>query len=128
MNEIVADLRPFLAHGEVADVVAHAGGARREDCEIGAAFALELELRALDAGADLVVRHLQAGARRQGALVLDRLGLVLAEAVQVLGFGRVMAVTVDDHDTLRRGCWAQAQWNARERRIAAPYKKDRGPL
>ena len=101
MDEIVADLRPFLAHREIADVVAHAGGARREDREVGAALALELELRALDAGADLVVRHLEAGARRQRRLVLDRLGLVLAETVQVLGLGRVVAVTIDDHDALR---------------------------
>jgi hypothetical protein len=47
--------------------------------------------------ADLVVRHLQPGARRHGGLVLHRLGLVLAEAMQVLGLGRVMAVAVDDH-------------------------------
>ena len=38
-----------------------------------------------------------AGARRQRRLVLDRLGLVLAEAVQVLGLGRVVAVAIDDH-------------------------------
>ena len=88
---------PFLRHREVADVVAHAGGARREDREVGAALALELELRALDRGPDLVVGHLEAGARRQRRLVLDRLGLVLAEAVQVLGLGRVMAVAIDDH-------------------------------
>src|SRR5262249_4841245 len=102
MNQVVADLRPFQAHGEVADMVAHAGGARREDREIGAALALELELRTLDRGADLVVGHLEAGARRQRRLALDRLGLVLAEAMQVLGFGRVMAVTVDDHGAFTR--------------------------
>src|SRR5262249_37316093 len=93
------DLRPFQADRVVTDVVAHAGGARREDRDVGAALALELELRAFDAGTDLVIRHLEAGTRRQRALGLDRLGLVLAEAVQVLGFGRVVAVTVDDHDT-----------------------------
>ncbi len=120
VDQIVADLRPFLAHCEIADVVAHAGGARREDREVGAALALELELCALDAGADLVVRHLEAGARRQRRLVLDRLGLVLAEAVQVLGFGRVVAVTIDDHDTLRRGWWAQAQIGTPENAGARP--------
>ena len=90
-------------HREVADVVAHAGGARGEDREVGAALALELELRALDRGADLVVGHLQARARRQRRLVLDRFGLVLAEAVQVLGLGRVVAVTIDDHDAFTAG-------------------------
>src|SRR5215475_8399461 len=123
MDEVVADLRPFLAHCEITDVVTHAGGARREDRQIRAALALELELRALDAGADLIVRHLEAGARRQRRLVLDRLGLVLAETVQVLGFGRVVAVTIDDHDTLRRGWWARALLNAREWNARA----DRGP-
>src|SRR5262245_62465457 len=108
MDEVVADLRPFLADREIADVVTHAGGARREDREVGAALTLEFELCPLDAGADLVVRHLESSPRRQRRLVLDCLGLVLAEAVQVLGFGRVVAVTIDDHDTLRRGWWARA--------------------
>src|SRR4029077_2573604 len=129
MDEIVADLRPFLADREVTDVVAHARSARREDREIGAALALEFELRALDAGADLVVRHLEAGPRWQRGLVLDRLGLVLAETVQVLGFSRVVAVTIDDHDTLRRGWWARAlltarEWNARERRLRPLSRRD----
>jgi hypothetical protein len=42
MDEVVADLRPFLADREVADVMAHARGARREDREVGAALALNL--------------------------------------------------------------------------------------
>src|SRR5262249_17441598 len=121
MDQVVADLRPFQAHRVVADMMAHAGGARREDRDVGAALALELELRALDAGADLVIRHLEAGTRRQRAPVLDRLGLVLAEAMQVLGFGRVVAVTVDDHDTLRAGCWAQAQMERQRTPDRGPY-------
>src|SRR5215813_3607340 len=102
MDQVVADLRPFKAHGEVADVVAHAGGARREDREVSAALALELELRALDRGADFVVGHFQAGTRRQRRLILDRLGLILAEAMKILGFGRVMAVAIDDHGAFTR--------------------------
>ena len=44
VDQVVADLGPFAADALVADVVAHAGGARREDRQIGAALALELEL------------------------------------------------------------------------------------
>ena len=97
MDQVVADLRPLDPDRLVADVMAHAGGARREDRDVGAAFLLQADLVLLQALADLVVRHLQAGARRQRGLALDRLGLVLAEAVQVLGLGRVVAVAVDDH-------------------------------
>src|SRR5262249_23004390 len=78
---------------------AHAGGARREDGQIGAALALQLELVLLDALADLVVRYLQRSARWRHRLVLGVgcRGLFLAEAVQVLRFGGVVAVAVDDH-------------------------------
>ena len=99
VDQVVADLGPFPADALVADVVAHAGGARREDREVGAALALKLELVGLDAFPDLVVGHLQARAGRHRRLVLGvgRRGLILAEAVQVLRLGRVVAVTVDDH-------------------------------
>ena len=85
---------------KIADVVAHARGARGEDREVGAALALELELRALDRRPDLVVGHLQRRPRRHRRLALDRLGLILAEAVQILGLGRVVAVAIDDHDAV----------------------------
>src|SRR4029453_4835551 len=120
MDEIVADLRPLLAHREVADVMTHARCTRREDREIGAALALKFELRAFDAGPDFVIRHFEARTGRQRGLVLDLLGLVLAETVQVLGFGRVVAVTIDDHDTLRRGWWAQAQIGTPENARSRP--------
>ena len=55
----------------------------------------------LQALADFIIRHLQTGARRQRGLVLHGLGLVLAEAVQVLGLGGVMAVAIDDHEVRR---------------------------
>src|SRR6476660_9483569 len=99
MDQVVADLRPFEAHALVADVVAHAGGARRENGQIGAALALQLELILLDALTNLVVRYFQRSARRQQRLVLGvgSRGLFLAEAVQVLGFGGVVAVAIDDH-------------------------------
>ena len=100
VDQVVADLRPFLADREVADVVAHAGGARREDREVGAALALQLELVRPRCCRGSRRRDILRPARGGSAdLVLDRLGLVLAEAVQVLGLGRVVAVTIDDHDT-----------------------------
>ncbi len=98
MDEVVADLRPFAAHALVADVMAHAGGARREDGEVGAALALQLELRAFEALPDLVVGDLQRAAQRRRGLALDRLGLLLAEAFQVVGLGGVVAVAIDDHE------------------------------
>ena len=107
VDQVVADLRPFEADALVADVMPHAGGARREDRQIGAALALQLELVLLDALADFVVGHLQRRARRHRRLVLGvgRRGLLLAEALQVLGLGGVVAVAVDDHDNSRfRGC------------------------
>ena len=99
-DQVVADLRPFHAHALVADMVAHAGGARREDGHVGAALALQFELVLLDAFADLVVGHFQRRPRRHRRLVLGigGGGLFLAETVQVLGFGGVMAVAIDDHD------------------------------
>src|SRR5689334_25206334 len=91
MDQVVADLRPFEAHALVADMVAHAGGARREDGQIGAALALQLELVLLDALADLVVRYLERSAQWRPRLVLSVgcRGLFLAEAVQVLRLGEI---------------------------------------
>src|SRR5262249_57910330 len=88
----------------VADMVAHTHGARREDGEIRAALALQLELRAFEALADLVVGHLQRRLRRLLGGVLDVVDLVLAPAQQVLGLGRVVAVAIDDHDTVAEDC------------------------
>ena len=59
-----------LRHRAVADVVAHAGGPRREDREVGAALALQLELAPLRCSPDLVVGHFQHRARGQRRLVL----------------------------------------------------------
>jgi hypothetical protein len=100
MDEVVADLRPFEADAFVADMVAHAGGARRENGQIGAALALQLELVLFDAFANFVVGNLQRGPCGQRRLVLGNSGrsLFLAEAMKILGLGGVMAVAIDDHD------------------------------
>ena len=55
VDQVVADAGPLRGRRLVAEVMRHAGGARREDGEVGAALALELELRALQALADLIV-------------------------------------------------------------------------
>ena len=101
-DQVVADLRPFQAHAFVADMMAHPGSARREDGEVGAALALQLELVLLDAFADFVVGHFQRRARRHRRLVLGigGRGLFLAEAVQIFGLGGVVAVAIDNHGTV----------------------------
>src|SRR5438045_3162502 len=64
VDGVVAEDRPLAAGVGGADVVGHAAGPRREDRDGRAALALELELRALDAPAELVVRDLERGPRR----------------------------------------------------------------
>src|SRR5262249_53720691 len=85
------------AYVVIADMVAHAHGARGEDGDVGPALALKLELCAFEALADLVVGHLQ---RRLGRLLrrlLDVLHLLLAPSQQVFRLGRVVAGAIDDH-------------------------------
>ena len=55
VDQFVADLRPVAAGRPVADVMAHARCARREDRDVAAALPLELELGALQRLADLIV-------------------------------------------------------------------------
>ena len=45
MDQGIGDLRPFRAGLRSADVMAHAAGARREQRDVGAALALEFQLR-----------------------------------------------------------------------------------
>jgi hypothetical protein len=100
MDHLVAQLRPGQTHVVIADMVAHAHGARGEDGDVGAALALKLELRAFEALADLVVGHLQRGLGRLLGRLLDVLYLLLAPSQQVFRLGRVVAVAIDDHDTV----------------------------
>src|SRR5229473_4787392 len=103
VDQIVADLRPREADGGIADVVAHAGGTRREDGEIGAALALEFELQ-LQALANLLVADVQACARRRPGWVLQAGDLVLPKRLELPGGRGVMAVTINDHAALTGGC------------------------
>ena len=113
-DQIVANLRPFEADALVADVMAHARGARREDRQVRAAFALQFELVLLDAFADFIVRHFQRGARRHrrfSARCRGR-GLFLAETMKILGLGGVVAVTIDNHAKAPYRSWGNADATA----------------
>src|SRR6266704_306937 len=81
--------------------MAHPRCAWREDRQIGATVTLQFELILLDAFADFVVRYFQRGARRHRGLVARAHSrrMSLAETMQILGFGGVVAVAIDDHET-----------------------------
>ncbi len=112
MDHLVAQLRPGEAHVIVADVMAHPHRARREDGEIGAALALKLELCAFDALADFVVGSLERGLGGLFCRVFQIVHLLLAPSQQVFRLGRVVAVAIDDHGTVR----CCSDWGARLRR------------
>src|SRR5262249_12672914 len=104
MDHLVAHLRPGKTDVVVADMVAHAHGARREDRHVGAALALELELGTFEAFANLVVAGLQGCLGWLLRRLLEVIDLLFAPAQQVFRLGRVMAVTIDDHDTVAEDC------------------------
>ena len=92
----------------VAHVMAHGGGAGRENRDVGAALALKFELRGLQLFADLVV----ADMRRRGRfrVIVERGDLLLAEFDKGRGLGSVMPVTIDNHLNL--------QWTSRQNNVA----------
>ena len=97
MDQPVADARPLRCGGLVAELVRHAGGARGEDGKVGAALALQFQLRAFQALADLVVADaevLVGGAARD---IGEGGELAVAEDRQLFRRGRVVTVAVDDH-------------------------------
>src|ERR1700692_536349 len=75
--------------------IAQAGRARRKDRQIGAAFALHLELAVEDRIADLVVAD--RGPRRRRRILAMRFDLRLSPLFMLLGSRGVVAVAVDDH-------------------------------
>src|SRR5215471_10509651 len=63
VDQLVARAGPSLAGRGIAKVMAHTGGARREDRQVGAALALQFELTIDDRLMDLLVGY--RGARRR---------------------------------------------------------------
>jgi hypothetical protein len=103
MDQFVGNLRPFGAGFRSADVMAHAAGSRREQRHVGAALALEFQLR-LHAFAQLIVADLQIGGRGLFRRILQRRDLSCAKHVQRLGLGGVVAVAVHHQRLCARLC------------------------
>ena len=95
--QLVADRGPGRRHLEVADVVGHETGARREQRDVAAALLHQPQLVGLDRFAQLVVADLQVGRARHHARVLDACDLLVAPRFQRLGRRGVVAVAIDDH-------------------------------
>ncbi len=77
MDHVIADSRPGRAQFRVANVMAHAGRARRKDGDVGAAFALKFQLRGLQLLANLIVADFGQRGRRRG--IGERGDLLLAK-------------------------------------------------
>ena len=84
MDQIVAVPRPVRAGGRVADVMRHGGRARRKDGHVGAALALQLQLRAFQALADLVVADVDLAVGGRLCRVLQRRDLRVAISLAAL--------------------------------------------
>ncbi len=97
MNQIVAGLRPAAAGRFVADMVGHGRRARRENRQVGAACALQFQLRVLQAVADLIVADDARGGQRYVDAGLEPGNLFIAKLLQRSGRRRVVAMTIDDH-------------------------------
>src|SRR5580698_309679 len=81
-------------------MVRHARRTRREYRHIGAALALNAQLRALDAAADRIITDAGQGQRGGARRVAQRRHLLRAELVQRFWCGGVVAVAIDDHVAL----------------------------
>src|SRR4051812_27891806 len=95
MDQLIAGRRPCLAGPGIAEVVAHAGGSRREDGEIRAALLLQPQLSIDDAGTDLVV--VDGWARRRSLAFAESCNLLRAPSLVLARRSGVMAVAVNDH-------------------------------
>jgi len=83
VDQIVAGDGPCFAGPGVAEMMAHAGGARRKDRQIGAALALHPELAVADRIADLVIGNRRP--RRRGRALRMRLDLLISPLLVLLG-------------------------------------------
>ncbi len=98
VNQIVALLRPVQAGGRVANMMRHGRSARRKNGDIRAALALQLELRAFQAFADLVVADVDGALGTRLRWIFERRKLGIAIVLKRLGRGGVVAVTIDNHE------------------------------
>jgi hypothetical protein len=96
MDQVIGYPAPVLADGFVTDMVLHGAGDRREDGEVMTPLAHQLQLRALQTVADLVVAELRVGWR--GTTRLERVDLPAPESLQRRRSGGVVAVAIDDHE------------------------------
>src|SRR5579859_6847760 len=80
----------------------HAGGERRKDREVGAAFALDADLAGFDALANFVVGNEGAWWRR--AAVFQRGDLLRAPGFVLRRRSGVVTVAIDDHGVKTRWC------------------------
>ena len=118
VDEVVGNRRPLKADRLGADVMRHAAGARREDREIAAAFLLELELR-LDALDQHFVADPEIGRGGLAGGIGQPSELLVAEQLERLRLGRVMAVDIDDHGmTAFWLCCESGEGRAREGNLA----------
>src|SRR5580700_6863895 len=96
MDQFVANAGPLRAHRFVADVMRHRRGSRRKNSQIRAALTLQLQLRVLQALAQLVIADAwRCYAPRLAAL--EGVDLRVAKGLQLLRRRRVMAMAIDDH-------------------------------
>ena len=97
-DQLVLVLRPERRRVFVADVVGHPARPWREQGEIGAAVALELQLGRFQTRPDLVVGHVdRALLTHVRRVAVDRRHLGLAPRADTGWRRRVVPVTVDDH-------------------------------
>jgi hypothetical protein len=97
VNQIIAYPRPGLARALIADVVRHCRSPRGEDGQVRAPLTLQLELRLLEALADLLVADIELADIGRPRRIFKGCDLRFAKCLQLARSCRVVAVAVDDH-------------------------------
>jgi hypothetical protein len=95
VDQVVAGDRPGFAGIGRAEMMSHAGRARRKDREIGPALALHPKLAVADRIANLLVTDRRPPRRPRTFRM--RLNLRLSPLLVLLGSSRVVTVAVDNH-------------------------------
>src|ERR1700731_294105 len=111
MNQVVADAGPFSTCLRGSDMVGHARGARRENRHVRAAFLLDLELRPFQASTNFIVGNANVRCGRPPRRVRERRQLTIPERMELVRFGRIVAVAVDDHLLPRLQGGPNISWN-----------------